>query len=247
MCLANEGLRRAELRPGMRLLDVAAGSGALSVPAARLGARVVAVDLSPTMIDRLNVRAREEGLSLEAYVMDGHSLELEDNTFDISGSQFGVMLFPDLPCALREMARVTRPGGRVLMNVYGPPERVEFLTFFIAAMKAVVPGFTGLPTDPPPLPFQVSDPKVLHQRMAEAGLKDISIEPGTEKLEFRSGKDMWEWVVNSNPIGAMMVVGLMEDQKADVQQVLDGMLRECSVGGPTAVLNCEVNIGFVAK
>src|SRR3712207_1125100 len=97
MWLANEALRLAGLRPGMRLLDVAPGSGALSIPAARLGALVLAADLSPNMVERLKARAREEGLSnVEARVMDGHALELEDDTFDISGSQFGVMLFPDL-------------------------------------------------------------------------------------------------------------------------------------------------------
>ena len=109
--LGNEGLRRAGLRPGMRFLDVAAGSGALSLPAARLGARVLATDLSPAMLERLKARARQEGLDIETRVMDGQALELEDNTFDLAGSQFGVMLFPDMPRGLREMVRVTKPGG----------------------------------------------------------------------------------------------------------------------------------------
>jgi ubiquinone/menaquinone biosynthesis C-methylase UbiE len=193
--LPEDALHRASLRPGMRFLDVASGSGALSIPATRLGAQVLAVDLSPAMIERLEARAREEGLSnLEAKVMDGHALELEDDSFAISGSQFGIMLFPDLPRALRELVRVTKPGGRVLMNVYGPPTQVEFLTFFMGAMQAVVPGFTGLPMDPPPLPFQVADPEKLRQRMAEAGLKDIRVETATEKLEFQSGQQMWDWL-----------------------------------------------------
>jgi len=85
MWLASEGLRRADLRSGMRFLDVAAGSGALSIPAARLGAQVLAADLSSTMLERLKARARQEGLNLETCVMDGHALELEESTFDISG------------------------------------------------------------------------------------------------------------------------------------------------------------------
>src|SRR5690606_11409635 len=116
------------------VLDVAAGSGALSLPAARLGARVLAVDISPGMVERLAARARAEGLAnLETRVMDGHALELEDNTFDLAASQFGVMLFPDLPRGLSEMARVTRPGGRVLVVTFGPFEQVEFIGFFIRA------------------------------------------------------------------------------------------------------------------
>lgn len=97
--------------------------------------------------------------------MDGHALELEDDTFDVSGSQYGVMLFPDLPRALGEMVRVTKPGGRVFIVVFGNPKEVEFLGFFMRAMHAVSPDFEGLPLDLTPLPFQVSDPRKLRQRL----------------------------------------------------------------------------------
>ena len=248
MAIAEDALRRVGLRPDMRLLDVAAGSGALSIPAARLGAQVLAVDLSPAMIERLNARVRKEGLSnLEGRVMDGHALELEENTFDISASQFGVMLFPDLPRGLSELARVTKPGGRVLLVVYGPPQQVEFLGFFMGAIQAAVPGFTGLPMDPVPLPFQVADPEKLRQELANAGLKDIRVETITEKLEFQSGKYLWDWMTNSNPIGAMMVADVTEEQRAAVQEALDGMLRQRSGGIGPAVLTSPVHIGIGTK
>ena len=63
MWLGNEGLRRAGLRPGMRFLDVAAGSGALGIPAARLGAQVLATDQSAAMLALLDRRARGRGLA----------------------------------------------------------------------------------------------------------------------------------------------------------------------------------------
>lgn len=247
MWLANQGLGRVKLKPGMRFLDVAAGSGALSIPAARLGARVLSVDLSAAMIERLTARAETEGLDLEGRVMDGHALDLEDDTFDVSGSQFGVMLFPDLPRGLREMVRVTRPGGRVLLNAYGPPQQVEFLGFFMGAMQAAVPDFDGLPTDPVPLPFQVADPEKLRQQFVNAGLKDVSVETVTEKLEFQSGQQMWDWVVNSNPIPRMIVSDLSEKQEDVVRRTLDEKLNERSGGDGPAVLTNPVHIAIGTK
>ena len=201
MWLGNEALRRTGLGPGMTFLDVAAGSGGLSVPALRLGAEVIATDLSPAMVECLRARAHDEGLAnIEARVMDGHDLELADDTFDVAGSQFGVMLFPDLPRAVAELARVTRPGGRVVLVVYGPPTQIDFLTLFMGAMQSAVPDFGGLPSDPPPLEFQVADPTKLGEKLAEAGLHDVEVETVTESLRFESGSQLWDWLTNSNPI-----------------------------------------------
>jgi len=246
--LANEALALAGVRSGTRFLDVAAGTGGLSLPAARLGAEVLATDLSPRMIERLLARARQEGLdNVEARIMDGHALELEDDTFDVSGSQFGVMLFPDLPRGLQEMVRVTRPGGRVLLIAFGPPEQVEFLGFFLGAVQAAVPGFEGPPAGPPPLEFQVADPEKLRARLADAGLRDVRVEPGAELLEFESGQQMWDWVLNSNPLAEMTITDLTQEQRAEVRQVLDGMLRERSRGSGRAVLTNPVHIGIGTK
>ena len=153
MWLAAEGLRRAGLRKGMRFLDVAAGSGALGIPAARLGAHVTAVDQSPAMLALLQARADTEGLDIETRVMDGTALVFPDDSFDAVGSQFGVMLFPDMPKGISEMVRVARPGGRVLLHAYGDPHRIDFLEFLVNAVQSVRPWFDGPPMDPPPFEF----------------------------------------------------------------------------------------------
>jgi SAM-dependent methyltransferase len=246
--LASEALRLVGLEPGQRFLDVAAGTGGLSLPAARLGAQVLATDWSPAMIERFEARVREEGLSNAAgRVMDCHALELPDDHFDVTGSQFGVMLVPEQPRALRELVRVTRPGGRVLVIAYGSPAELEFLQIFIGALTAVAPGFPGLPDDPPPLEFQVSDPDVLRRRLTEAGLKDVRIERTSERPAFASGQEMWDWVLYGNPIPGMLVADLTESQQARLRQVLDGMLRERAGANRQAVLTNAVNIGIGTK
>jgi len=246
--IAEDALVLAGLRPGMSVLDVASGSGAVSLPAARLGADVVAVDLSPNMIERLMARARAQGFSnLEGHVMDGHSLDLSDDTFDIAISQFGVMLFPDLPRGLREMTRVTKPGGKVALVVYAAPTTIDFLVFFIGAMHAAVPGFTGLPDDPPPLPFQASDPEVLRQHFSNTGLADIRIERGAEVLTMQTGQNLWDWVANSNPIAVMLTADLTGEQRSKVIQALDEMLRERAGGTGPATLTNPVHIAIGTK
>jgi ubiquinone/menaquinone biosynthesis C-methylase UbiE len=246
--LANEALRLVGLEPGERFLDVAAGTGGLSLPAARLGAQVLATDWSPAMIERFQARVRGEGLSnAKWHVADCHALDLEDDSFDVTGSQFGVMLVPDQPRALREMVRVTKPCGRVLVIAYGSPAELEFLRFFIGALVAVAPGFPGLPDDPPPLEFQVADPDVLHRRLTDAGLKDVRVERSAERPTFASGQEMWDWVLYGNPIPGMLVEDLSEDERARLRQVLDGMLRERAGAEGRAVLSNAVNIAIGTK
>jgi ubiquinone/menaquinone biosynthesis C-methylase UbiE len=246
--LAEEALRLVGLKAGERFLDVAAGTGGLSLPAARLGGDVVATDWSPAMIEQFEARVRDEGLSnAEGRVMDCHALDLPDDSFDVTGSQFGVMLVPDQPRALREMVRVTKPGGRVLVIAYGSPAELEFLQFFISALQAVAPDFPGLPDDPPPLEFQVADPEVLRQRLTDAGLKEVRVERSAERPAFGSGQEMWDWVLYGNPIPGMLVADLTEEQQARLRQVLDGMLRERLGGNGPAVLTNPVNIGIGTK
>lgn len=243
MVLGEQVVRHLGLRPGTRLLDVAAGSGALSIPAAKLGADVVATDIAPGMVERLNARARAEGLStLRGLAMDGHALDLADDGFDVAVSVNGVSLFPDMARGLAELVRVTRPGGRVVIVAFGPIEKVEFISFFASAVRAAVPGATPLPTNPPPLPFQAADPDVLRDRLADAGLRDIRIDTITWEMAFDSVEHLWQVFTSSNPIGAHLVAGLSAEQRAEVAHVLEGMLRERSAGAPGAVLRSDVNV-----
>jgi hypothetical protein len=145
------------------------------------------------------------------------------------------------------MVRVTKPGGRVLVIAYGSPAEFETLQVFISALKTVAPEFPGLPHDPPPLEFQMADPDVFRQRLTDAGLSDVRVEPTAERPAFASGQEMWDWVLYGNPIPGMLVADLSDDQQTRLRQVLDGMLRERAGANGRAVLTNAVNIGIGTK
>ena len=246
MWLGSEGLRRVGLRSGMRFLDVAAGSGALSIPAARLGAQVLATDQSPVMLELLTARAHKEGLTVETHVMDGHALEFPDNSFDVVGSQFGVMLFPDMPKGVREMARVAKRGGSVLLHAYGDPHQIDFLGFLIGAIQSVRLEFSGPPMDPAPLEFQLADPERLRSEFAAAGLTNIRVETIIETTEFANGNALWDWIVSSNPIVDCVLspLKLTTDERSLIKQSLDRLVRDRAGSGSAAKLTNPVHIGI---
>jgi ubiquinone/menaquinone biosynthesis C-methylase UbiE len=246
--LGNESVRRAGLTSGMRFLDVAAGSGALSLPAARLGAKVLATDLSPAMLALLRERARRENLDIETRVMDGQHLELDNNTFDIAGSQFGVMTFPDQPRGIREMTRVVKPGGRVVMTVYGSPAEIDFLGLFVGAVHSVRPDFVPS-LDPPPAEFRLADPEKLRRELVEAGLKQVQVDRITESTEFKTPTFLWEWIIYSNPI-VEMILGMLSvtnDERGTIERTMYKLWQERAGTSGVATLRAPVNIGWGTK
>ena len=246
--LGRESVRRAGLRAGMRFLDVAAGSGALSLPAARLGAEVLATDLSPAMLGLLRDRARKEHLDIETRVMDGHDLEFESSTFDMVGSQFGVMTFLDQSRGIREMTRVVKPGGRVLMSVYGPPAAIEFLGYFVSAVRSVRSDFVPS-MDPPPPEFRLADPEKLRRELAEAGLEGVRIDQITEYTEFKSPQLLWEWIIWSNPI-VERILGMLKvtrDEYAIIAKTIRALWEKRAASSGVATLAAPINIGWGTK
>ena len=246
--LATAGLRLAGLQAGDTFLDVAAGPGGLSLPAARLGAKVLATDWSTKMIEHFNARVVAEGLDAEGRVMDCHALDLPDDSYNVTGSLFGVMLVPDQAQALHEMVRVTKSGGRVLLIAYGDPAEFEALHVFISAAQAVVPEFEGPAEDEPMLEFQVADSDVLRQRLIDAGLTNVTVDTSNqERITVRTGQQLWDWTIGGNPIPSMLVADLTDQQREDIIRVLDGMVRERSDGSGSAVLTAPLNIGVGTK
>lgn len=243
LALGEQVMARFALGPGVRVLDVAAGSGALSIPAARTGAEVVAVDIAPTMVERLEQRARAEGLStLHARVGDGTALDLPDDDVDLTVSMNGISLFGDLPGGLREAMRVTRSGGEVGVITFAPLPQVEFISFFLGALQAAAPGAVPLPDGPLP-PFRLADPTVFASTLEDVGLRDVAVETVEWETTFTSVDDLLDVVLSSNPIAGRLASGLSDEQRGQVRQVLDGMLRERSGGSAAATLHARLHVG----
>ena len=110
----------AGIGPGMKVLDVAAGTGTASIPAAQAGAEVTASDLTPELFDAGRERARAEGVELEWAEADAESLPFEDASFDVVMSSIGAMFAPHHQAVADEMVRVCRPGGTVAMLNWTP-------------------------------------------------------------------------------------------------------------------------------
>jgi ubiquinone/menaquinone biosynthesis C-methylase UbiE len=103
---------------GQEVLDVAAGDGNFAIACAREGARVVASDLSPGMVERGRARADAEGYEIEWVEADAENLPFEDGRFDCVGSVFGAMIAPRPRVVAEELFRVVRPGGTVGMTAW---------------------------------------------------------------------------------------------------------------------------------
>ncbi len=137
----------AEVGPGQRVLDVAAGSGNAALPAARRGARVVASDLTPELLEAGRELAEAEGLELEWRQADAEALPFDDGSFDAVISCVGVMFAPHHQAAADELVRVLRPGGTLALIGWTPQGFVGEL--FGTMRPFVAPPPAGV--SPPPL------------------------------------------------------------------------------------------------
>jgi SAM-dependent methyltransferase len=132
----------AGVGPGQRVLDVAAGSGATSIPAAQTGADVVASDLTPELLAAGQARAEELGVALEWLEADAEALPFADASFDVVLSSFGAMFAPRHQVVADELLRVVRPGGTIGMANWTPGGWVgQFFITMVPFMPPPPPGF----------------------------------------------------------------------------------------------------------
>jgi demethylmenaquinone methyltransferase/2-methoxy-6-polyprenyl-1,4-benzoquinol methylase len=165
----------AQVGPGSRALDVATGTGDLAIELARRGAEVTGMDFARGMLEI----AREKAPGLTFEEGDALSLRYPDGAFDAVTVGFGARNFADLDRGLSEMARVTKPGGRVVVLEITTPQTPPRSWFFRVWFDTLVPALGRLAADPEAYTYLPSSvrrfpgPEELARRMAAAGLVDV--------------------------------------------------------------------------
>lgn len=130
----------ADLRPGVRVLDLATGTGNAALLAARAGALVTGVDAAPRLIEVASSRAAEAGTKASFVVADIQALPFEDRAFDVALSVFGLIFATDASRAFAEMMRVLRPDGRALLSVWIPTGPIDGMVGVFARAIAAAAG-----------------------------------------------------------------------------------------------------------
>lgn len=130
-----------------RVLDVACGTGNVSIPAAATGAKVTGLDISPKLLEDAKRNAENAGVEIEFIEGDAQDLPFDDNTFDVVTSTFGCMFAPDHAKTAAEIVRVLRPGGRFGVAAWRPEGNIG--KFFMTVVKYAPPPPEGF--QPPPL------------------------------------------------------------------------------------------------
>ena len=163
---AEEFIARLSLKPGERVLDVACGSGNLSLPSARAGAIVTGVDIATNLLEQARARAAAEGLTIQFDEGDAERLPYTQAAFDTVVTMFGAMFAPRPELVAAELTRVCRPVGRIAMANWTPEG-------FIGQMFKV----TGKHVPPPPSmpsPLKWGDEETVRERLRD-GIADLKL------------------------------------------------------------------------
>ncbi len=221
------------ITPGMKVLDLGCGDGDTAIPAAKLGAAVTGVDIAHNLVEAGNARAKKEGVADSCKITEGDVMELKDQadeSFDLVISIFGAMFAPRPFDAAKEMVRVTRKGGQIVMGnwIPGDPTLVAQILKICAAYTPPPPeGFVS------PMLWGVEANVV--ERFAAAGIAKENISFAKETFTFIASYAPAEFVSNfKNYYGPTMNAFEAADKngKADaLQQELETLFNSQNKAG----------------
>src|SRR5438132_422497 len=181
-------LERAGLQPGMRVLDVAAGTGDQTVLAARVvgpSGSVLATDISASMLEAAAQAAREAGLdNVDTHVADASGLDLPADSFDAAICRFGLMFVPDLAAALANVQRTLKPRARFAALVWSTEDKNPYIGLQLRLVREM----GRMPSPPPSLTRTVSlsEPGKLAQALGAAGFTDVDVSAVPTPRKFES-------------------------------------------------------------
>jgi SAM-dependent methyltransferase len=212
------------IRTGDLVLDVGAGSGNVAIPAALAGARVIASDLTPELLEQGAAHARERGAVLEWQVADAERLPYDDGQFDVAVSAVGIMFAPHHQAAADELLRVVTPGGRIGLVSWTP---AGFIGQMFATMKPfVAPPPAGV--QPPPL---WGDEDHVRGLLGDR-VTDVRTEKRTVRVTlFAEPADFREFFkTNYGPTIAAYKQQPDAEKAAELDAALDGLAERFDVG-----------------
>ena len=238
----------AQIRDGSRVLDVAAGAGGQTLAAARRvgsSGSVLATDISSNILEFAAEEARAAGLgNVATRVMDGESLEVEDESVDAVISRVGLIYFPDRQQALAEMHRALRERGRVSAIVYSTPERNPFFSIPVSIIRRRA----GLPAPAPglPGPFSLGQPGALEATYEEAGFREPEVRAVDAPVRFSSAAECVRFERESFGALHAMLAAVPEDERHQVWAEIEEELRQFE--GPDGFVGpCELLVGAATK
>jgi SAM-dependent methyltransferase len=201
-------VERLQPRPGERILDLATGTGwASRVLAQRFpGTKVTGADIAEHMLDHARESAGALGLPIDYVHADAERLPFPDASFDAVVSTFGVMFAGRHEAAAAELARVVKPGGRIVLSTWRHDSNV-------AAMFGVMRKYLPTPPDPPPpTPFAWGRYERLHELLGASF--HLSFEEGTNHFRYRSGEQAWNlWANHYGP--SRSLAASLDDARLD--------------------------------
>ena len=172
------------LTPPLRVLDLGCGDGTTAVPLARMGAEVVGIDIARNLVEAGNKRAAEAGLDRLTF-QEGDACNLagvEDHSFDLTLTVFGAMFAPKPFEVAREMVRVTRPGGRIVMGNWIPNDP----TSFVSQLLKISSSFTPPPPEGFVSPMTWGVESHILERFGQAGVPKEKIAMVKDTFHFIS-------------------------------------------------------------
>lgn len=183
--LFGAALDGARVTSATRLLDAGCGAGLLGLLASLRGAQVTTLDASPALLSI----ARQRLPGSDVREGDLEALPFADASFDAVAAVNSLFYAEDMRTAMSELVRVVRPGGRVMVTAWGPPERCEFLTAVMPALGPLLP--PPPPGAPPPHPGALSEPGALAAVLENAGLRVVDEGEVACPFVFPSSEASW--------------------------------------------------------